>query len=218
MDFTHLDLKPTKVEFMDLPTEIHIAIINQLSCPGRPCLKYTNRYFFELVPLPSHAELLAAEDPIYDGEDPNTLKFLACRDCVRLRPSYKFADKMRKGRLGGRRSHAFKRICLDSFLNPKPGKPRDAKGSYVKIMGEIFVLCRECMRFERVPSDQRDKRRCGGCVEKERVFLRGVAMRTPEPFQRPQAQREADHRPLKRSWILSINRAVMKILGVKGGE
>ena len=69
-----------------------------------------------------------------------------------------------------------------------------------------------------MPSDQGDKRRCGECVEKERVFLRGVAMRIPEPFERSQAQREADHRPTKRSWILSINRAVMKILRVKGGE
>lgn len=217
MDLPVLDAESKKSEFLNLPTEIHFAIINQLFCPGRPSLKLTSRYFFELVPSPTHADLLAAEDPVYDGEDPDTIKFLACRDCLRLRPSYNFADRMRKGRFGGRRSHAFKRFCIHCFLNPKPGKTRHAKGMYVEIMGDGFVLCRECMEFKAVPSDQGDKRRCGECVEKERVLQRSVAHLASERCESAEPGNGAHDIPMKRSWILGINLAMMKILRRKRG-
>lgn len=181
-----------EAQFMDLPTEIHIAIISQLSCPGRPNLKLTNRYFYELVPAPTHPQLLAAEDPIYDGEDPDTLKFLTCRDCLRLRPSYKFSDNMRKGRMGGMRSHAHKRFCLDCFVNPKPGTTRHAKGMYVEVMGEGFVLCRDCVQFGPVRAEQADKRRCAGCVEaeKRRYLLQFEIQQVDEKFLREDDSRE----------------------------
>ncbi|KAH6666838.1 hypothetical protein B0J14DRAFT_603401 [Halenospora varia] len=72
---------------MDLPSEIHIAIINQLYLfPDVPNLRCTSRYFYNTTRPPTHDELLATELLLFCEEK----QLYSCESCIRLRPNFKF--------------------------------------------------------------------------------------------------------------------------------
>ncbi|RJE24052.1 hypothetical protein PHISCL_03588, partial [Aspergillus sclerotialis] len=60
-----------------------------------------------------------------------------CRDCLRLRPRAKFADKMVKKRKAKFAVEAMKRFCVECGINPRPGTTRYTYGSHIVIQGEL---------------------------------------------------------------------------------
>jgi hypothetical protein len=78
----------------DLPTEILLMIAHHLDAFSLIWLQRSCQLFREIIPSPSHLELIEAEiTPFGNRND-----LYACQDCLRLRPRAKFADNMVKGK------------------------------------------------------------------------------------------------------------------------
>lgn len=134
---------------LSLPPEIHLTITEKLAFPENLKLKVTNCYFYNLIPHPTHKELLEAESSQYACDR----NLFACMDCVRLLPASKFADNMRKAkkRKGGAKSHG--RFCIECGLNPKAGTTRYTRGSLIVNLGNVQVICVSCCRLNKVKAD-----------------------------------------------------------------
>lgn len=83
---------PVSTTLLDLPTEIHQLIAQCLDFGSLMRLKMTCRHFHALIPPLRLDQMLEVEiSDIGKQKDLYT-----CRDCLRLRPRAKFADKMVK--------------------------------------------------------------------------------------------------------------------------
>jgi hypothetical protein len=193
--------KERSLKFLDLPSEIHSAIVNHLSFPDKSNLRRTSHYFHNSIPPATHAELLAAEQLRFS----ETGDFYACKDCLRLRTNFKFADNMRKGKRGRFGVESDMRFCIDCGIHPKPGTTRYPRGSYLIVMGEAFVLCTVCVRFKPAASDKAEKRTCQDCWGRRQSFQRGLEQlererREREQRARARVEREAYHRRMEDTW------------------
>ncbi|OCL05468.1 hypothetical protein AOQ84DRAFT_271563, partial [Glonium stellatum] len=126
-----------------LPVELQKDIIDFLDFPSKQALRSTSHHFFIITKRPTHGELLVIEQSAWAIER----RLYACKDCIRLRPSHKFADAMRKGPKGlnGRQPH--KRFCIDCGLHPKPRTTRYSPGARIEVEGKRYVLCNICKLF-----------------------------------------------------------------------
>ncbi len=79
---------------MKLPVKLHAPIVDNLGFQEDIMLKMTGRHFWNTIEPLSHAELLQAEETAYA----RCRTLFACKDCLRLRPSIKFADRMKTGK------------------------------------------------------------------------------------------------------------------------
>lgn len=176
--------KPTvpSLQLLDLPPEIHSAIVTYLAFPSKPNLKCTNHYFYDLVAPLTHNELLEAEQ-ILPGVSKRfeaasglscSAKFFACKDCLRLRPRSKFANhvtrdmKRKRKRRGIGGMDADQRFCIDCGIKEN----RFYRGEYIEIGYEGFVLCVDCGEFRAKAKERGERRRCQDCwLSAHRVTL-----------------------------------------------
>lgn len=190
---THPKQKPNGA-LSSLPVELHLSIIDYLGYTARIALAYTNRYFNEIVvrrpPVSREAKLdfvLEAENwPmfVYPTKIPVLLLFprtdqagryaaidyLACNQCLKLRPIHAFADKQIKGKRSRGYSENSRRFCircgiqkhiyLPGHLVPidKPN-PTNTRGIRFSICwcckfhgsGSYCLVFGSCERCEQVP-------------------------------------------------------------------
>ncbi|EED21830.1 conserved hypothetical protein [Talaromyces stipitatus ATCC 10500] len=98
-----------------LPVEIHLGIIDYLDYTACTALAYTNRYFNQIVirQSPTAREerlkfLCEVETwPIYAD-----INYLACNQCLKLRPIHAFADRQLRGKRSRGHSESNRRFCL----------------------------------------------------------------------------------------------------------
>ncbi|KAL4872843.1 hypothetical protein BDV12DRAFT_161605 [Aspergillus spectabilis] len=130
---------------LTLPPELHLLIITHLPFPSSVSLKLTCTYFHATIPPLTTSQLLKIEESTFAiNQD-----LYACRYCRRLRPGYKFADRMKKKGRGRRGHDSEKRFCVECGLQPRGerGEARYSRGAQVIIQGVFHVLCIECGKF-----------------------------------------------------------------------
>lgn len=124
---------------LDLPTELHLIIID-LSPPSILMrLRLTNKHFNTLIPAPTYEELLEAEASDYGIRR----GLYACSICHRLRPKPKFADSRIIARKRKREPETGKqkRFCVDCGLNPPDGRhPYYRPGDRLEIREQLYLV------------------------------------------------------------------------------
>lgn len=149
------------VSLLELPTEIHLLVIDRLFFRDKINLKLACAYFHDLIPRLSHGELLAAETSDY------ALKrdLYACRYCLRLLPASRFADRMLRKRRGKYGGDADRRFCVDCGLKPRDGAARYGPGAQVTMAGDFYVICMSCRGFKKGAFDRwgRHTLECESC-------------------------------------------------------
>lgn len=177
--------KDTPIEL--LPIEIKALIIENLCRPDALILKFCSPTFY-------HAKVTRTTIliPPVGSHDVSHLKCdlrkwihrpLACGLCGRLRPSYKFTDKMKRGDLVRRRRQdntrknivlgpklkavqAISRFCVDCGTTPDAmGHQQYGRGTWLRIGGLSHIVCVQCNRVDL--SDKRKENLCRGCWEKK---------------------------------------------------
>ncbi|EUC37702.1 hypothetical protein COCCADRAFT_22677 [Bipolaris zeicola 26-R-13] len=132
-----------------LASELHLAIISFLPSLKDATdeddlallqLRRTNRYFRDLVPPPTHDDLLSLELVLYE------YPVYACKFCLCLRPRAKFAAAMLKGKTGTNGQARYKRFCADcGFDTTVVGRSqRYCRGSRAFVGGVDWVWCKHC--------------------------------------------------------------------------
>jgi hypothetical protein len=127
----------------DLPNEIVGIITDRLDVFSLIWLQRSCRHLREIVPSPTHLELIEAETTLFANRN----DLYACQDCIRLRPRAKFADNMVKRKKNKWGPKAKERWCVDCGINPQPGTNRYTPGNNIVVEGEPFVICLQCRKF-----------------------------------------------------------------------
>lgn len=127
----------------DIPTEILLIVAHHLDAFSLIWLQRSCRLFREIIPSPTHLELIEAEITPFGNQN----DLYACQDCLRLRPRAKFADNMVKRKKAKWGCKATERWCVDCGINPRAGTNRYTAGNIIIILGEPFVVCLECRKF-----------------------------------------------------------------------
>lgn len=128
---------------LNLPPELHISIAELLPIYDWIHLRMTCGYFYQLLPRPTHHQLLIAEATDWARQR----DVFACRYCLRLRPAAQFADRMLRRRRIRAGRDSDKRFCIDCGLMPREGSARYGPGAQVIIQDRFFVFCLSCHRF-----------------------------------------------------------------------
>jgi hypothetical protein len=139
--------QPTTIR--DLPTEILHIIAYHLDAFSLIWLQRSCRLFRELIPSPTHLELIEAEVTEFGTQN----DLYTCRDCLRLRPRAKFADNMVKRKKAKWMENRWDRWCVDCGINPRPGTNRYTAGNLIVILGEPYVICLVCREFRAAASE-----------------------------------------------------------------
>lgn len=147
--------------FFTLPPELHILIADFLPVCDVLVLRLTCGYLHNLVPRASHGLLLLAESTDWARHR----DVYTCRYCLRLRPAYRFADRMLRRRRCRAGHDSNKRFCIECGLRPREGTARYGAGAQITIQGAFFVLCLSCQRFQRGARDRlgRNTSECVSC-------------------------------------------------------
>lgn len=122
-----------------LPVELHLDIINRLDMRDSVNLASTTRYFRSVIPVPTHSELLVAEQ----SEWARANQLYVCKGCINFHSWENFADDMRKGKWCRSGTHANARLCLKCGVNSALYTP----GTHLTIYNRTHVLCRTCRRL-----------------------------------------------------------------------
>jgi hypothetical protein len=148
---------------LNLPTEIHLAIISHLEFPETQFLRHSCHAFSTLIPaISSLDDLLTAEK----WEGAQTLNLFTCAVCMRLRISGKFADAHRKGPFGREGRNREKRFCIDWGMKPPAGansKLRYQWGDMWTRFGMPYVKCKGCRSKKRGVMGRKDCEMCPDC-------------------------------------------------------
>lgn len=150
--------------FLNIATELQLAIISYLPLRSKFRLKHTNHYFYDIIPTLTHVELLALEQTFVEKrrfrEDPRLVLdsaflaqyltimetehgYLACKDCLCLRPHDNFVSY---GKYQSETtSRSSDRFCLECGV--KNGSKDFVRGAFIKYKGEKRVLCMDCEEF-----------------------------------------------------------------------
>jgi hypothetical protein len=149
-------------------------------------------YLSSDTPL-SHIELVEAETTTFGMEN----DLYACRDCLRLRPSAKFGDKMMKRRKRKHGEDAHKRFCVDCGIKPREGTTRYCAGSQIAIQGEHYVICGRCGQFGRGAVNEHGKRisECERCW----LFSEAIRQRNDEHHARQEKARLRAEQEIKKA-------------------
>jgi hypothetical protein len=132
-----------------LATELHLTIISYL--PNLKDakddhdlallqLRRTNRYFHNLIPPPTHTDLLALEKVHCKNSR------YACKFCLRLRPARASAPSMLKGKTGPNGQYRERRFCADCGFDTKVLRTsqRYSPGTRVCVGQVDWVWCNHC--------------------------------------------------------------------------
>jgi hypothetical protein len=139
----------TLPHLLRLPSELHLTIISFL--PGFEDandehdlallqLRQTNRYFRNLVPSPTHSDLLSLESALFK------YSAYACKFCLCLLLKTKFASSMLKGPRGVNGTARDRRFCAEcGFDITAVGlSQRYCLSSRVCVNGVDWVWCKHC--------------------------------------------------------------------------
>lgn len=126
-----------------LPTEILLIIAHHLDIFSLIRLRCSCCLFREIIPSPTHLELIPAETTEFATEN----DLYACRDCLRLRPRAKFADNMVKKKRAKWGCNCSDRFCVDCGISPRPGTQRYNPGNFVVVQGKTYVICLRCRKL-----------------------------------------------------------------------
>lgn len=135
--------------FLRLASELHLAIISFLpdlrdakdeDDLALLQLRRTNHYFRNLVPPPTHNDLLSLELALFKDH------VYACKFCLCLQPMTKFASAMLKGKTGVNGKARDKRFCADcGFDTTVVGQSqRYCPGTRACVNGVDWVWCKHC--------------------------------------------------------------------------
>jgi len=189
MDFSSSSTRPTSKDapIELLPIEIKAMIIEKLSYADALTLKFCSPTFY--YAKVSRTKLLIRPCRLRDIPDlirePPFDKWiyrpLACATCGRLRSSYKFTDKMKRGdsarfhRANCYRSvrsrtpkalQATSRFCVDCGTTPNTiGHQIYARGTWLRIGGLAHIVCVQCNTVDL--SDKRKEKLCRRCWEEK---------------------------------------------------
>ncbi|KAF2016317.1 hypothetical protein BU24DRAFT_199136 [Aaosphaeria arxii CBS 175.79] len=139
----------TSPPLLRLPSELHLAIISFLpdlkDAKGEHDLallqlRRTNRYFRNLVPPPTHNDLLSLELALCK------YSVYACKFCLRLQPKTKFAYAMLKGKTGVNGKARDRRFCAEcGFDTTEVGQSqRYCPGTKACVNGVNWIWCKRC--------------------------------------------------------------------------
>jgi hypothetical protein len=136
-------------QFALLLPELQLTVVDFLSFEDTIHLKMTSRKCHDLIPKPSHQQLLAAEQTNWAKER----GLFTCCHCLRLRRGTKFSDSMIcKKRAPGRRRASF-RFCIECGL-VVPWKDSGARGysrgHQIRIKGRKYQVCKNCGLVEKI--------------------------------------------------------------------
>ena len=158
--------EPKKPSFINLPTELHLAVTTHLSLLDRYFLRLSCRHFYHLIQPPIVHDLVELE---FSGWARDRL-LLTCGGCLRLRPSYCFSSD----RAYLPKSLCSRRFCLECGHRPLPGSHRyqegdkwhetSAGGSPGGGGPRLMVRCRTCKCIQR---GRVGRSTCEGCCERE---------------------------------------------------
>lgn len=149
------------LDFLTLPPELHVLIVEYLPICDVLQLRLTCGYLYDLIPPPSLDQLLLAESTDWA----RLRDVYTCRYCLRLRPACKFADRMLRRRRGRSGRDCAKRFCIECGLRPREGTARYGPGAQITVQGAFFVLCISCQRFQPGARDRlgRNTLECVSC-------------------------------------------------------
>ncbi|KAJ5578800.1 uncharacterized protein N7459_007764 [Penicillium hispanicum] len=149
------------LQLRHLPPELHALIVMSLPLPDVLRLRLTCRYFYGLIPQPSHDQLLLAESTDWARHR----GIYTCRYCLRLRPAEQFADRMLQRRRSRSGRDSEKRFCIECGLRPREGTARYGPGAQITTHGRFFVYCLSCHHFQPGARDRlgRNTSECVSC-------------------------------------------------------
>ncbi|KAJ5991802.1 hypothetical protein N7451_007526 [Penicillium sp. IBT 35674x] len=131
------------LNILDLPNEILHLIAQHLDAFSIVWLQRSCRGFRELIPPPTHPELIRAETTAFGFHK----DLYACGHCRRLRPRTEFADNMVKSKKAKFEPKAGDRWCVECGIKTGPGINRYAPGHHVVILKKLYVICKDCRTF-----------------------------------------------------------------------
>ena len=127
---------PHPTSLMDLPPELHHAVVANLDFPAYVCLKYVNSYFNQLIRPMNLAQLREAELSIIAIQK----GAVACSACLRLRKPSEFSDEM------GKSVDTDHRVCIDCSVR---AIGTDTEKAHVINWANLrHVVCTECDEFK----------------------------------------------------------------------
>jgi hypothetical protein len=171
-----------------LPLELQEQVFQELGFPDNISLSMTCRHFWATTKPLTHKQLLLAERTEFAiGKDIYT-----CRDCLRLRPASKFADKMTKRKRGRLGSKNHKRFCVECGLKSGPRNTGYTRGSRIMIQGVCHVICIRCGEFGEGSDDSSGLSDCWTCGARRREIreFNEELRRREEKFQRGRLRAE----------------------------
>jgi hypothetical protein len=161
------------LELLNLPSDIHESIISHLGFPEKPLLRMTCRHFQILIRPMTHAEIFGIDRRTCGGAErhPDMIQkdFFGCKECLRLRPKFKFADKMRRFKKGKWGKEPGKRFCVDCAIKPSKdgsGPAPYRPGTSVAILGVLHALCLDCGLFKKESMNWKLRMYCRECSQK----------------------------------------------------
>lgn len=157
----------SETPFLELPPELHLLIAEDLFFIDKLHLQSTCTSLYNIIPPPTHDELLEAEGSAYATKR----NLYTCRYCVRLLPACKFADRMLRKRRNRHGPDAGKRFCIECGLKPREDGPaRYGPGALVSIQGTLHVICLTCKQLKKGFSALEIRRNptCESCWIEER--------------------------------------------------
>jgi hypothetical protein len=191
---TSLDTAPS---LLALPMEIHAAIFTNLCFPDLYIVRLINHYFYDMIPPPTHAELLTAETSDFAREN----NIFACVGCTRLCPEAVFSPKMVKRKKAAGGTEARNRFCIECGRRPLPGLHRYMLGARWEESGMLFVRCLRCTTITMGPEEQ-NVPLCLSChtqdLERARAAKELERVRREAREQEERRQRRTERR---REWI-----------------
>jgi hypothetical protein len=139
----------TSPPLLRLATELHLAIISFLpefkdakdkDDLALLQLRRTNHYFRNLVPPPTHNDLLSLELAL------SKYSVYACKFCLCLRPRTGFASAMLKGKTGVNGTARDRRFCADCGFDTTVAAKgqRYSPGARACVSGVDRIWCKHC--------------------------------------------------------------------------
>lgn len=159
---------------LTLPLELQEQVIRELAFPEIGFFKMTCRHFNTIIKPLTHEQLLRAEETAFALQE----DVYACRECLRLRPASKFADKMlkKKRRRSGQKN--CNRFCVECGLRSGPGNNRYTRGSHIIVRSVCYVICVRCGRFKQGGVDNnKNTSECATCWARTKAYNEGLRRR-----------------------------------------